>query len=199
MAKLDEKQVAVARVYAQSMLDLATDEASARSLLEELTDLESVLDAQPAFAEFFTSPLVDTEVRRGALERTLRGRASDTLVDALLVMDRHGRLSLYSTVVEVFRQRCQDRFGEVDVEVTTAIPLDQASREALRASVAKVTGKSPILVETVDGALLGGMVLRFGDRKIDTSVAKDLRTMRGRLDDRAAREIHGGRLTAAAD
>ncbi len=199
MAKLDEKQVAVARVYAQSMLDLATDEASARSLLEELTDLESVLDAQPAFAEFFTSPLVDTEVRRGALERMLRGRASDTLVDALLVMDRHGRLSLYSTVVEVFRQRCQDRFGEVDVEVTTAIPLDQASREALRASVAKVTGKSPILVETVDGALLGGMVLRFGDRKIDTSVAKDLRTMRGRLDDRAAREIHGGRLTAAAD
>lgn len=201
MAELDEKHVAIARVYAQSMLDLAAGEDEARSLLEELTGLRQVLADQPAFREFFTSPLVDLDERRQTLERVLRGRASDRLVDALLVMDRHGRLDVFDTVVTVYRQLFQERYGEIDVRVVSAVALDDASRARLRETIAQVAGREPILTETVDRNLLGGMVVRFGDRKIDTSVSKDLRTVRAQLAARAEREIHGGRLATelAAD
>lgn len=196
MAELDEKHVAIARVYSQSMLDLAADEEEARSLLDELAGFRQVLADQPAFQEYFSSPLVDFEERRATLERVLRGRASDRLVDALLVMDRHGRLDVFDTVVTLYRQLFQQRYGEIDVQVSSAVALDDATRGRLREAIARVAGREPILTETVDETLLGGMVVRFGDRKIDTSVSKDLRSMRAMLAARAEREIHGGRLTA---
>lgn len=196
MANLDEKQVAVARVYAQSMIDLAADRDEARSFLDELRGLREVLAAHPKFAELFASPLVDAAERRATLERVLRGRASDRLVDTLLVMDRHGRLGLFDTVVEVYRSRYMEQHGVVDVHVTSAVALTEDTRGALRTAVAEASGRKPNLVELVDPSLLGGLVVRFDDQKIDTSVAKDLRLIRDRLADRSAREIQGGLLAA---
>ena len=200
MAKVDEKQVAVARVYSQSLLNLAATNEQAESLLDEMNGLLEVLAAQPAFAEYFKSPLVDPKERGNAIERLLRGRASDLLVDSVQVLGQHGRLGLFETVVEGFRTGVQARQGRVDVEVTTAVPLDAALRDQLKAALMSLSdGQAPDLVEKVDPELLGGMVVRIGDRRIDTTLKKDLKTVRARLADRAAREIYGGRLAAAAE
>jgi len=133
--------------------------------------------------------MVDTETRRAMIERTFRHRASDLLVDSLLVLNRHGRIDLIEDVVEVFRTAFQARRGHVDAHVTSAVPLDEAQRRRLKAAIKAVDGREPDLVEAIDPELLGGLVVRVGDRKIDTSVAKDLRTVRARLAERAAREI----------
>ncbi len=200
MAKVDEKQVAVARVYSRSLLEIASTNEQSESLLDEMNGLLEVLEAQPAFAEYFKSPLVDTKERQKAIERLLRGRASDVLVDTLQVLGQHGRLGLFETVVEGFRTGVQERQGRVDVEVTTAVPLDGDMREKLKQALVRISaGRQPDLVEQVDPELLGGMVVRIGDRRIDTTLKKDLKTVRARLADRAAREIYGGRLTAAAE
>lgn len=198
MASLDEKQVPVARVYGQAMLSLAEEADSAKPLLEELDGLVALLAAQPEFGAYLTSPLVDQDDRRAALERTLRGRSSDLLVDTLQVLNRNGRLSLLETVVETYRQAYQEKHDEIDVQVTTAVALDDDLRASIVALAQRLSGRRPALSETVDASLLGGMVLRVGDRKIDTSVAKDLKTIRAQLVERASREILSGRLSAAS-
>lgn len=198
MARLDEKHVAVARVYSQAMLSLAEEADGAKPLLEELDDLVALLETQPEFSEYLISPLVDQDDRRAALERTLRGRSSDLLVDTLQVINRNGRLSLLETVVETYRQAYQEKHGEIDVQVTTAVALDDDLRASIVALAKRLSGRRPALNEAVDPSLLGGMVLRVGDRKIDTSVAKDLKTIRAQLVERASREILSGRLSAAS-
>jgi len=189
MAKQDEQSMAAARVYGHSMLALAQRKNRAQDLLEELRDLMALLKREPRLRTFFDSPMVDTETRRAMIERTFRHRASDLLVDSLLVLNRHGRIDLIEDVVEVFRTAFQARRGHVDAHVTSAVPLDEAQRRRLKAAIKAVDGREPDLVEAIDPELLGGLVVRVGDRKIDTSVAKDLRTVRARLAERAAREI----------
>ncbi|NJL30077.1 MAG: ATP synthase F1 subunit delta [Thermoanaerobaculia bacterium] len=189
MARLNEKEVAVARVYSRSMLDLATERGEEESLLEELSGLRSYVESDSAIEHFFTSPLIDEAERRTKLEKLLRGHASDLLADSLQVLNQHGRLGILPTIVETYRLEYQERHGHVDVRVSSAVPLADDVRDQLRQTVARLVGREPDLVEEIDPSLIGGMVVRVGDRKIDASVAKDLRELRARLEERAVEEV----------
>jgi len=199
MAKLDEKQVSVARVYSRAMLDLAESEGQAESLFEELRDLAALMHRDEGFRRFLISPLVKVGERAKFLEKNLRGRASDLLVNSLQVLNSHGRLDFLDTIIEVYHQEYQGRHGRIDVRVTTAVPLDDALRQQLRSAAERMVGREPELVEEVDESLIGGMIVRVGDRKIDTSVANDLRKLRHRLSERAGQEIHLGRLEGGVE
>ena len=60
-------------------------------------------------------------------------------------------------------------------------------------ALSSFTGLEAQLTETVDEGLIGGMVVRVGDRKVDTSVARELRRLGDRLLDRASVEIQAGK------
>jgi F-type H+-transporting ATPase subunit delta len=59
-------------------------------------------------------------------------------------------------------------------------------------ATSEVTGKEAQLVEEVDQSILGGMILRIGDQKIDTSIAKEIRQLGEQMVERASRELHSG-------
>ena len=198
MDRLDEKQVAIARVYSQAMLDLAESEGATESLLEELQDLVSLIREREDLRNFFESPMVDASEREKTLDKLFRGRASDLLVNSLQILNRNGRLAYLHTIVETYRGLYQEHHGHIDVQVTSAVPLTDALRQELKAAASRLAGREAVLVESVDETLVGGMVMRVGDRKIDTSVATELRKLRRVLDERSAVEIHRSRQETAA-
>jgi len=198
MAKLNEKEIAVARVYSRSMLGLAGQRGEEESLMEELFELRDYLDSHPAIDAFFTSPLVDREERREKLEQLLRGNASELLVDSLQVLNAHGRIDVLRTIIETYRLEYQERHGHIDVHVSSAVPLNEELRAEVRKVAEKLAHREPDLIVKIDPSLIGGMIIRIGDRKIDFSVAKDLRELRGRLETRATREVLQHRASAGA-
>ena len=81
--------------------------------------------------------------------------------------------------------------NQVDVSVTTAVPLSDELREALRKVAAKYTGREVRLRESVDSGVLGGVVIQIGDTKLDTSISRHLRRIRAELVESGARAIQG--------
>lgn len=193
MARVDEKQEAVSRVYSRAMLDRAEAEGQAESLLEELEGLAHLMRENEGFRDFISSPLIEEQERERSLEKLFRGRGSDLLVDALQVLNQHGRLAMLETIVETYRLAFQERHGIVDVHVTSAVPLSDTLHRELAEATSNMTGKKPKIIAEVDASLLGGLVVRVGDQKIDTSIVAGLRKMRHALGDRSAREIHASR------
>ena len=193
MAGAREKDLAVARVWADSLFALAAESGSEDELLGELEGLVELLDRQPTLANLLESPAIDTEAKRALLEKALRGRSSDLLVDALQVMRRKGRLVLLRAVAQTYRAEWLARRHKVEVRVTSAVALSEALREALRLAAAERTNRQPILVERVDPELLGGLVVAIGDEKIDCSVSTELEKMQVALLDRASRELLSGK------
>ena len=57
------------------------------------------------------------------IEQAFRGKASDLLVDSLLVVNRKGRLSAVRAIAVAYRAALRDLRGWVDVHVRTAVPL----------------------------------------------------------------------------
>jgi F-type H+-transporting ATPase subunit delta len=195
--RFDEQELAVAGVYARSLLALAEPAGQADAVGEELAALAAMLDESPSLRRQLADPFVDPEDRRQLLESSLRNRANDLLVDALQVANRKGRLGLLPALAEAYRRALAELRHEVEVEVTTAVPLNDAQREKLRAAAGRYTGRTARLVEAVNASLLGGMVVKIGDRKIDNSVSKDLRRLGGLLAECGSKELQSGRSVLA--
>jgi F-type H+-transporting ATPase subunit delta len=192
MSTVNDTQLAVAGVYSRALLDLARERGEEDALLDELTQLADYLAGNPAFADFLASPLVDGDARREVIEKAFRGRASDLLVDGLQVLNRKGRLGLLAAVAQAYRSQYREEKGLVDVHVRTAVPLSPALRQQLEEAARRFTGRIPFLIEQVDPALLGGLVVQVGDRKMDASVASRLAEIARRLDARGSQEIYRG-------
>ena len=196
MAKVNDKELAVARIYSRAMLDLAESKGQADEVLEELRWLADQADQDEGLHHFLSSPMIDPEQRAGSIDKMFRGKLSDLLVDSLQVVNRKGRLALLPTIAETYRQDHRDLRGRVDVHVETAVPLSDTIRESLRATVSSYVGGEPNLHEKVDDSLIGGIVLRIGDQKVDASVKNEVRKYRSLLLDLAEREIMGTREDA---
>ena len=191
MARVDEQELAVAAVYARSLLGLARDRVEADQIEQELADLAGLLDADADLDGYLLSPLVDDEARSAALEKAFRNRANPLVANTLQVMNAKGRLGLLRALAEAYRLENEDRRGEVDVEVTTAVELSDDLRRRITVTASRYAGKTARLIEKVDPDLLGGLVLRVGDRKIDSSLARRIHDARENLFQRASEELHG--------
>lgn len=188
MATSSDQVIALARIYARALLDAAPGRGA--ELAQELADVVAVFDCDSDIEAVLGNPLVDDRGKRELLEKTLRGKASDVLVDGLQVMRRKGRLDLVRAVASQAHALELEREGRIEVHVESAVPLDATQREALTAAAAARTGKRPTLVERVDPRLLGGLVVQIGDEKVDSSITAELARLRADLLDRAARELH---------
>ncbi len=197
MPKADDKQMAVAQVYGRAMHDLAVSTGAADALAEELAELAGHVADNPEIGNFFATPLVDVQDRAKTLEKLFRGKASDLLVDSLQVINRKGRLDLLGAIAEVYHLRHQEHLGQVDVQVATAVPLGSAQRDKLAAVLKQHSGRQPRLIERIDPSLIGGMVLKIDDEKIDASVIHEIGRLRRALRRRAENEIHRSRRAAA--
>lgn len=188
----DDIRIAIARIYANAMLDSAEAAGEADDLMAELTDLLALLDQDRDLAALFISRSIDDDARRAMLEK-LRGKMSDLLLNTLHVLNTKGRLDLFRHICEEYRLGLERRRNEVDIHVTTAVPLPGRLRGRLEDVVADLSGRKPRLVEVVDENMIGGMVVRIEDDKYDVTVRRQLQQLRDELLERAAREIHSGK------
>lgn len=192
MSSFDDKTLAVAKVYATAMLQLAEARGEAESLSAELTELAAYAAANEDFHRFLTDPLADPEERSASLDKIFRGRASALLVDSLQVLNRKGRIGLLPAVAHVLAEALDGLRDRVAVQVRSAVPLTDALRQQLAMAVKHTFGRQARLEESVDASLLGGMVVQIGDQKMDASVANRLRGMKAAMLARASKQIYSG-------
>jgi len=185
----DERELAIARLYAGATLELAEAAGASESVLEELGGLAELLERDPNIERALSSPLVDTEVRRELLETALRGRASDLVVNSLQVMNRKGRLSLLRAFIEGYRREFEAMKGITEVELVVAEPLSTEQRTRAQQVAEKWTGGPVRLLERVDSEIIGGLIFKAGDRKLNRSVSRELDIMASRLFDRASEHV----------
>ena len=197
MASINERSLGVARLYARAMLTVAAEQDAAGSFSEELSDVVSLAARDEDFDRFLNSPVLDTDSRRESLEKALRGRASDLLVDSLQVVNSKGRLALLEQILVAYQQEHRTLLGQIEVKVSTAVELSDSQREQIRERASAYTGKEAFLVEQVDPDLLGGLVVQVGGEKVDVSVRRDLQLLSNAFAGRMSTEILAGKEFSA--
>jgi len=184
--------IEIARIYAQALLELADQEESAEQVLSELEQFGELLDRAPDLEPLLTNPLVEEETKSTLIERFLRDRLHELIVNTLEVMNQKGRLGLARSLIAAYREAYETARGIQKVRVVSAVPLNDRQREQISRVAARITGRTPRLAEAVDESLIGGVVLYAGDRKLDASLRRDLREAAERMAERASIEMQRG-------
>lgn len=163
-----------ARRYAEAAFQLASRDGK----LDEWADglaFAAALVADSRIAAEVNNPARPSSERLATLDRLLKGRAPEGVVKLAGLLAERGRIDRLPNVAAEYRRLLDRERGNVVASVTSAAPLTPDETEAVRAWVARTTGKTVDLSATVDEALIGGLTVRVGDTLMDASV-------RGRLD-----------------
>lgn len=189
-----EEALKIARHYADAFLNAADGEAEPDAFLDEIEEINrDVFRPNPKLVQVLGSVTVPQSERERIVLELFDRRASDLTVRFLRVLNRHGRLGLFSTVAEEARKIWNNRHNRVPVEVRTAAPLDEAQRGSLGERVGRMIGAIPILNVSTDPSLIGGLVIKVGDYVYDASVKNRLEQLRQRLIEGKTHEIQSRR------
>jgi F-type H+-transporting ATPase subunit delta len=180
MAK-DTRITPLAVAYAKSLLELATERKVEEDIGRELAEIGKMVGENPDFQTFLANPAIGEADRGSIVDKAFRGRVSELVLNTLLVMNLKGRLGLLRQVATAFADLLQEQQGIVEADVIVADKLSPDQLEQVRQKVGTALEREVILHQYVDPSVIGGLVLRVGDRLLDASVKAQLRAIRRQL------------------
>ncbi len=175
---------AVARLYAASLFEVANakgGQAHIEAIGAQLSEVVEMARADARFSEFLSSRILATKDRAKSIHAILDGKADPMVVNLLLVLNEKGRLGHLGVISLAYDEIVQERFGRVEVDVFTPMPIDDDQLAALKDRLQARLGKEPVMHPYIDKSMIGGLKLRAGDRLFDASLETRLRRMRERF------------------
>jgi F-type H+-transporting ATPase subunit delta len=166
------------RRYAEAAFEIAQRDDTIDTWRRELERARDT--ANDELIGVLANPAIPLEQRLTVAEKTFAGW-SQPVRNLILLLVRRGRIEQLKRVVAEFIRLDDDRQGIVHATATSALPLTDAEIRALTARLEQMTGGRIALQTAVDESLLGGLIVRVGDRLIDGSVRGRLERLRNQL------------------
>jgi F-type H+-transporting ATPase subunit delta len=174
---------AVAERYAAALADVAVERKNSETIKRNLAAFVEAFSSIADLRNALESPALNAEVKRKVIAEVAGKMGLDVAVRNFiyLVVD-HRRTEILPEMEEAFLSELNERLGIVDAEVTSAHELDDDEKRQLSSVLEQRTGKKVEARFQIDGALLGGAVVRLGSTIYDGSVRDQLKRLREQLE-----------------
>ncbi len=176
MAKL------VSKVYGDALFQLAEEKNEISEVWDEIKALTEVLTENKDFQSVMIHPSMTGEEKRKMVSEIFKGKLSDTIMGFLDVLVKNGRFSDIFDVFAYYDKQAKEHFGIGVANVTTAVELNEAMKNKIEKRLLDITKyQSFVMNFEVDKSLIGGMIIRIGDRVVDDSIRHKLDRMSANL------------------
>lgn len=172
----------VARVYAQALCEIGSENDSLTALAEELNAVRDVIaDLEPELRTFIEMPQLPRDEKWQVLSAAFEGKVSHDILGLLHVMVDRRREALIADVAHEFAQLVDTAEGRVHADLISARPLDDELVAALHDVIERQTRRKIVLDQRVDPNMIGGVRLSLGDLVVDGTTRRALHDMRRTL------------------
>lgn len=175
------RDTTIARNYAQVLFALGERHGEQAAMAAALDELVATLDAEPQVRRFLETPKVELTAKKGVVDEALRGRVPPLFLNFVHVVLERGRQRVLGEVAREYRTLADERAGRVHVRVTLAREPDERLEREIAADLSRILKKTVLPHVRVDPHILGGIVVRYGDRVLDGSLRRRLLSLRHRL------------------
>jgi len=165
--------------YAKEIFRLALESKELNRWQSEVHKVNSILKDQTLLS-LLNNPQVKWEDKLQILSQRA-GEINPVLSNLISVLSSKGNLDLMGEIADEY-QRLVDNYRGIEgveiAEITTAIPIDENYKLKIAQRITELVGKPVILKPTVDPAIIGGIVIKVGDKLIDGSIRNKLAALR---------------------
>ncbi|WP_316830815.1 ATP synthase F1 subunit delta [Pedobacter aquatilis] len=168
-------EIKVASRYAKSLIDLAVENNALEASYNDMVLFEKVVDQTPELEAILKNPIVPLDKKTGILNGLFADKVGKLTLSFFKVVVTKGRSAILFATAKQFVQQYNAIKGIVTADVTTATVLSAAAKEQIVAIVKKELGANEVIVdEKVNEKLIGGFILKVGDKQFDASIASGL-------------------------
>ncbi len=167
----------VAERYARALLDVALDKKLDLDRIgKELEGFQALLERESALETALAAPTIPAAKRVILLEAVLASaKVSPETLNLLRLLAKNERVLLVAFVAESFHRLVLEHRQIQSGEVVSAHPLSGDQKKRLAGQLGQALGKTMDLTFRTDPEILGGVVVRVGNRIFDASVTTQLR------------------------
>ena len=168
------------RRYAEAAFQVAVRDDTVAAWRAEL-DAAGEIAADEEVGRMLANPAAPLESREEMAQSIFGKVVSKPVLNMIQLLLRRGRIHQLPTVAAEFRRLDNARRGITLATATSAAPLSADEIRAITARLEQLSGGRVELDVQVDPSLLGGLIVRVGDRLIDGSVRGRLERLRNQL------------------
>ncbi|MCL4165364.1 UNVERIFIED_CONTAM: hypothetical protein GTU68_048378 [Idotea baltica] len=142
-----------------------------------MQSIATTIEGSTELQIMLSSPVIKTSVKKAALLAIFKNldKTSKSLIDQVI---ENKRLPILGQIAKQFTLIYDHHKGAQIAKVTTAIPLTKELEEKVLAKVKEIVGKKVNLENIIDPTIIGGFILRVGDKQFDASISGKIKNLR---------------------
>lgn len=176
MAKL------ISKTYGEALFELAVEENKVDSFAEEISVILDILKQNPEFLQLLNHPKIAKEEKLKVVGNVFGGKVEKEILGFLNIIVAKERNKELEAILVYFLDEVKAMKGVGVCYVTTPMELKDAQKEAVVKKLLETTDfKTMEMHYAVDASLIGGMVIRIGDRVVDSSILTKLSNLEAQL------------------
>lgn len=176
MAKL------VSETYGDALFGLGLEKGLVDSLMGEIRALTEILGENPGFSRLLNHPDIGRDEKLEILSSVFEGKLSDTLYGFLQVLINKGRYGALDDIFAYYTERYKEYHRIGVAYVTSAVLLSDIQKDRIEKRLLETTEfESMEMHFAVEEELIGGLVIRIGDRVVDSSIRTKLEGLQRQL------------------
>ncbi|WP_219224031.1 ATP synthase F1 subunit delta [Pedobacter antarcticus] len=165
--------------YAKSLIDLSTEQNSLEEMKNDMVLIEQVIDQNTVLEAILQNPVIPLDKKYAILNEILSKSVSPITSSFLKLIVNKGRSAILFDTTKAFIRQYNVIKGIVTAEVSSATPLTPESKAEIVTVVKRETGANEVIVnEKVNEKLIGGFILKVGDKQFDASIAGSLNKLK---------------------
>ena len=166
--------------YAKAILEIADSKKVASEVSADMALISSTINTNAELNSFIQSPTINVEQKENALLEVFANANAVTKSLFHLLMENK-RFEILDAIAVEYNKLFDIMNGVEVAKVTTAIAMDAALEAKVSAKIATISDKKITIENTIDPSIIGGFILRIGDKQYNGSVANRLQVLKREL------------------
>ncbi|NUQ13051.1 MAG: F0F1 ATP synthase subunit delta [Gemmatimonadaceae bacterium] len=171
----------IARNYAEALLVLARKANDLDGWGLAIQGVVSAIESDARLRNFLAAPQVSAAQKNAVIGKAFTGKLPKDMVRFLQKVVMNRRQMLIPTIATEYGNLVDEATGRLHAQVTVSRETSDADRAMIAAQLSRAFAKTVVPHVSVNPVILGGVVVRVGDRVMDGSVRRRLKTLRARI------------------
>ena len=171
----------IARNYAEALFQSGERSGHTERYADLIEALAGAIQSDETIRQVLESPRVPKPTKQRILTRALEGHTTDQFVKFLAAVVKRGRQGILVTISEQYLSLVDEKSNRVHAGVVLAREPDTALQQVVKQRLSDAIGKEVIPHYRADPEILGGLIVRIGDRIMDGSLRRRMVSLRRQL------------------
>ncbi len=167
--------------YASALMDLAEEKNLFSVISEDMDLVEKTLRSSKELRKVIASPVIENEKKISIIEAIFEGKVNNEVLNFLNFIVKKNRDVLFYDIVKRFTELRDVKSGIVNVDIVSAIDLDESEKNKMISKFEAYSGKKIRAEFSVDESIIGGFSVKIGDTVIDATVVNQLERLKKKL------------------